>query len=169
MTRVRRLPIVAFLILVTISSQSWAIQSYREWKNNRIQSAQTRVVNLRKLIEARKSSKREVAQGKDPNLSYGNSTTEARSGVDSQIEKMNFELKQEIYNLELARDLTVSDYFAGYLTKVNDKKAAFSEVAGKLSPNEVAELMNAYANSVFGSKSVDIPPSANNMVRDPLK
>jgi hypothetical protein len=54
----------------------------------------------------------------------------------------------------------------GYLTKIHDKKSAFKEVAGKLSPEEVAELMNAYANSVFGAHSSDLPASATNTAKD---
>jgi hypothetical protein len=52
------------------------------------------------------------------------------------------------------------------LTKVPDKKAAFKEVAGKLSPEEVAELMNAYANSVFGAAASDLPASATNTTKE---
>ncbi|HEY1079089.1 MAG TPA: hypothetical protein VGE46_03295, partial [Bdellovibrio sp.] len=72
----------------------------------------------------------------------------------------------EQYALELAKDLSVTDYFVGYLTKIQDKKSAFNEVAGKLSAEEVAELMTAYANSVFGAQAGDLPASATNVGKD---
>ena len=58
---------------------------------------------------------------------------------------------------DMAKDLTVADYFAGYLTKQRDQSLAIKEVSGRLSPDEVAELMTIYANSVFGSHSSAVP------------
>ncbi len=58
---------------------------------------------------------------------------------------------------EMAKDLTVADYFAGYLTKQKDQAQAIKEVSGRLSPDEVAELMTIYANSVFGSRTSNAP------------
>jgi hypothetical protein len=69
----------------------------------------------------------------------------------------------------MAKDLSVTDYFVGYLTKLQDKKAAFNEVAGKLTAEEVAELMAAYANSVFGTHTSDLAPSANDLSSDRLR
>ena len=69
----------------------------------------------------------------------------------------------------MAKDLSVTDYFVGYLTKMQDKKAAFNEVAGKLTAEEVAELMSAYANSVFGAHNPEMPPSASNISADRVR
>lgn len=59
----------------------------------------------------------------------------------------------------MADELTVADYFAGYLTKQRNQAQAIKEVSGRLSPDEVAELMTIYANSVFGSHSSAAPKS----------
>ncbi len=167
----RLLPVVAFIALSSLGNGADAIQSYREWKTGRIQEASVKIFSIKTQLESKKvekNMKRDVAQGKDPNLALSKSATEARI-ADIQIDKMEKLLQQELYSLDLAKDLTVSDYFAGYLTKIQNKKAAFSEVAGKLSPEEVAELMTAYANSVFGAHASDIPASATANGRESLK
>ncbi len=57
----------------------------------------------------------------------------------------------------MAKDLTVADYFAGYLTKQKNQAQAIKEVSGRLSADEVAELMTIYANSVFGTHAPSTP------------
>lgn len=115
------------------------IKSYREWKSERVGEAQVRLEQMRNRLESRKF---------DPNLAKAQPGT--LEGRDPETARLEFQLRQEAAALETAQELTVSDYFAGYLTKMADKRSAFKEAAGKLTPEEVAELMAAYANSVFG-------------------
>ncbi|MEN0058582.1 MAG: hypothetical protein AAGB31_07090 [Bdellovibrio sp.] len=144
------------------------VKSYREWKTDQIQVAQAKISSLKAQIENKKAG-RGLAAGTDPNLAK-KASTEAVSSADMSVEKLERLLREEQYDLELAKDLSVTDYFVGYLTKIQDKKSAFQEVAGKLSPEEVAELMTAYANSVFGAHSADLPVSAtNNTAKDSIK
>lgn len=86
-----------------------------------------------------------------------------------ESQRLEIQVRNEQNALETARELTVSDYFAGYLIGLRDKNTAFKEVAGRLSPEEVAELMAAYANSVFGTQTGTLPASANNLGRDAVK
>lgn len=151
----------------TSSNSSHQIKSYREWKHELVVDAQSKVTGLKSQIEARKQA-RSVNIGIDPNLARSKGL-EAFATRDASVEKLEKELRTELYDLDVANDLTVTDYFVGYLTKVQNKKAAFKEVAGKLSPEEVAELMTAYANSVFGANAADLPPSAANITKDPVK
>lgn len=111
-------------------------KSFREWKNERIQASKSRVDSLKSKVESLKSAAK----------------TEAGLGKELQIDKLVSQLDQAQFSLDLAQELSVTDYFVGYLTKMDDRKAAISSVAGKLTPEEVAELMNAYANSFFGSQ-----------------
>lgn len=160
-------PFLVFWALTAYAGHSGAeVKSYREWKTEKVLRAQQRVTLVKTQMEGHRPSRMTAvaARGMDPNLKRRN-TTEAASTSDLSVEKLERQLKDEQYGLDLAKDLTVTDYFVGYLTKVQNKKAAFSEVAGKLSPEEIAELMNAYANSVFGSSSADLPASASNMDR----
>lgn len=162
------LPLIAFWTVNVFAMKAGAeVKSYREWKVERVQLAQVKVVTVKAQIEAKKGV-RHAAAGVDPNLAHS-SALEAGTGQDISIEKLERQLRMEQYDLELAKDLSVTDYFVGYLTKVQDKKSAFSEVAGKLSPEEVAELMTAYANSVFGAQAADLPVSATNVGKEPLK
>jgi hypothetical protein len=142
-------------------------KSYREWKSEMVSTAQMKVTYLKTQIDSKKLNRR--AAGSDPNLARSKNSLEAVASQDYSVEKMEKQLREEQYDLEVAKDLSVTDYFAGYLTKVPDKKAAFKDVAGKLSPEEVAELMNAYANSVFGAHASDLPASATNTTKEPVR
>lgn len=123
------------------------VMSFKEWKDNHIQTSSKKV----RVIKSQLGHKKTVRQisGQDPNLAM-KSKMEAASTADNSVEKLEEELNNEIYNLEMAHDLSVTDYFVGYLTKVPNRKAAFNEVAAKLTPSEVSELMGAYANSIIG-------------------
>jgi hypothetical protein len=135
------------------------IKSYREWKSEKVQDALGRVIVTKTQIQ--------VAKSKDPNLARRKTMTEARLTVD--VLPLEEQLKEDQTILDMAKDLSVTDYFVGYLTKVQDKKAAFNEVAGKLTADEVAELMSAYANSVFGTHTPEMPPSADNISADRVR
>ena len=190
----KHLPLVAFLMMTTLSVESHAlssspravqgrqatvsmaninnalkVKSYREWKSEKISVAQVKITSIKAQIDARKQT-RSIAQGTDPNLVRTARTgVEAVAGRDLSIERLERQLQEEQYDLEVAKDLSVTDYFVGYLTKIQDKKSAFKEVAGKLSPEEVAELMTAYANSVFGAHASDLPVSATNTTKEPVR
>ena len=148
------------------ASAAAKVKSYREWKHELVVDAQSKVAQVKAKIDAKKSS-RTINPGSDPNL-VRPMTLEA-TVREIPIEKLEKEMREEQYDLDVANDLSVTDYFVGYLTKVPNKKAAFKEVAGKLSPDEVAELMTAYANSVFGAHAADLPTSASNLTKDPVK
>lgn len=168
MSLLKWLPLVAFWFAATLATNAGAqVKSYREWKTEKVTLAEGRVSSMKAQL-AMKKSLRTMAHGADPNLANKGSL-EAVALQDRSVEKLERQLRAEIYDLEVARDLSVTDYFVGYLTKVQDKKSAFNEVAGKLSPEEVAELMTAYANSVFGAHSSDLPVSATNVGKDVVK
>ncbi|WP_415063510.1 hypothetical protein [Bdellovibrio sp.] len=162
------LPLIAFWSMTAFTLKAGAeVKSYREWKTEKVQVAQNKISSIKAQIDVKRSL-RLMAQGMDPNLAQRNSL-EAVSSGDMSVEKLERQLRQDTYELEVAKDLSVTDYFVGYLTKVQDKKSAFNEVAGKLSPEEVAELMTAYANSVFGAHASDLPVSATNVGKDSVK
>lgn len=163
-----RSAIVSAVAVQAPVAQAPKFKSYREWKSDMVSTAQVKVTYLKTQIDTKKLNRR-AASGTDPNLARGRGGLEAIASQDISIDKMEKQLREEQYELDVAKDLSVTDYFAGYLTKVPDKKAAFKEVAGKLSPEEVAELMNAYANSVFGAHASDLPASATNTTKEPVR
>lgn len=138
-------------------------KSYREWKQDKVSEAQSRLEQLKARLQQEKL---------DPNLSKLNSPTPEGSytnSKDGELVRIENLMRAEQGKLETAKELTVSDYFAGYLAKLSDRPSAFKDVAGRLSPEEVAELMAAYANSVFGSQSGNMGPQAGRGASDPLK
>jgi hypothetical protein len=138
------------LSINNVSARNSRIKSYREWKHDLVMESQSKISLYRIQIDALKPHSPQV--GRNPSV--------------DKLEKNHHE---EAYALDIAKELTVTDYFVGYLTKVQNKKAAFQEVAGKLTPDEVAELITAYANSVLVTQSVDFPPSAANFSKDTVK
>lgn len=64
-------------------------------------------------------------------------------------------LRQLEFNLEIAKGLTIHDYFALYLK--NKSKAQVASVIEKLSPDELSELLVAYRKSLYGAP--EAPPA----------
>ena len=119
------------------------IKSYREWKSTMISEAESRL----------KATKDSIL-----------SKTRAQLGetANSDLKTMHNKYDKESLQLSLAYDLTISDYFVGYLTKQKELDKAIKEVSSRLTDEEVAELMSAYANNFFSSKASETkqPPSA---------
>ncbi len=137
-----------------------AYKSYREWKQDKVSEAQNRLDSIKSRIH----------QGKqDPNLSKSGHSNPEGSYTNIEATRLERQMISEQNKLETARELTVSDYFAGYLAKLADRPSAFKDVAGRLSAEEVAELMSAYANSVFGSQSGAMGTARSDSGLDPLK
>ncbi|MBY0553005.1 hypothetical protein K2P97_00655 [bacterium] len=134
---------------------STGVQSFREWKSAKVQDAQLRVKFLKQKIKPEAST----AMGtQDPNLAMKSVTSEA--GLSREL---NDQLEREILNLSLTQDLTMSDYFVGYLTKQASLDLAIRDLSTRLTPEEVAELMSAYAQNFFQTKpsTVKVAPRAD--------
>lgn len=125
------------------------LRSYREWKTDKIQEAILKVATTKTQIEVRRLSQ------------SIHSKTEAVATADMSTTQMENQLKADLTALEVAKDLTVTDYFVGYMSKIPDKVESIKEIAAKMKSDEVAELMLAYASSIFGSTATDIPKNAN--------
>jgi hypothetical protein len=101
-------------------------KSYREWKNTMVGAAELRIQKIKQTLELQRQAS--LAQGRlnlDPNLKN--------------------KLSKEQLQATIASELTINDYFIGYLNKQPNVQQAIDGVAGKLSSAEVAELMSAYA------------------------
>ena len=139
--------ILSFVMLALLGApgpvwaQPSAVKGFKEWKRAKVVQAQYRLRESQQTLQqARKTGLQGAAR---PSLQL---TDQVRS---NEME------------LELAQDLTVSDYFVGYLTKLPQKNA-YREAAKRLSDEEVADLMTAYASSVFGAQKQQFPASASN-------
>ncbi len=130
------------------ASEKASLKSYRQWKNDKIQEAMAKVTFSKSLIEVRK-----IAQ-------TSKSKMEAVTMKDLNTTQIESQIKADLMALEMAKDLTVSDYFAGYLSKLPHRSDAVKEIAQKMTSEEVAELMMAYSNSLFGSSPAGLPVQA---------
>lgn len=120
-----------------VTASSYQVKSYREWKTGMISDAESRVKTLKDSIQKKRGA-------------ASSSGTEA--GLSVQLLDFQNRLEREELTLSWAQDLTISDYFVGYLVRQKSLSAAIKEVSGRLSAEEVAELMTAYANNFFSSK-----------------
>lgn len=158
---VKKTAVLMFAFCMGFSGVSSAqVLTFKEWKDTHLQTSTKKVNRLRAQINLAKTPKR-IHSSQDPNLKL-RTGGEAASTADATVERLSSELNNELENLEMAHDLTVTDYFVGYLTKVPNRQTAFDEVAAKLTPQEVSELMGAYANSIVGKTlNSDIAPPAS--------
>lgn len=108
----------------TPTALATSVKSYREWKTSMVDAAELRVQKIKNSLE----QQRQVSGANlDPNLKN--------------------QLSKEQLQATLASELTINDYFVGYLNKQTNLNQAIKGVAGKLNDEEVAELMSAYAYS----------------------
>lgn len=121
-----------FLILLVFScnyafSQGASVKTFKDWKSEKIQLVSSKI----NAIKSRLESERLKKQKNEPAaLSY--------------YEKM---LSQEQWNIDIAKELTVTDYIALYLNQIQSK-SKFQDAAASLTAAEVAELMEAYTQSL---------------------
>lgn len=123
--------ILFFTVITVALSQSpvWALDSaaikgFREWKSEKIQLAMNQAVSLRNVILRTKSA-----------------------GPSKNLQALERQLVQLNWNLEVSKDLSVTDYFVLYLSQ-QPQKDRFKMAAGKLTTAEIADLMQAYAQSL---------------------
>lgn len=147
-------PPAARTVAVPTTSTVTPVKSYREWKNEKVQAAIKKVTITKAQIEYRKLNKQYLYT--DPQISKTR---------DSELERYETMLKSDMYALDAAQELGVADYFAGYLTIQDNKSDAYKLAAGKMTPEEVNQLIKAYADSMFtthstGSTGTKVGPTA---------
>ena len=123
------------------------VKSFREWKNEKVQLAIKKVTITKAQIEYRKLNKQFLQK------------SEPVAVKDPEADRLEGLLKNDMYSLEVAQELSVTDYFAIYLTKQENKPDAYKEAAAKMTPDEVSQLIKAYADSMFSTNS-PTPPAA---------
>jgi hypothetical protein len=124
-----------------------AVLSFKEWKGQKIQLAQT---EYKSLEEEYLNKKRETPQ-------------------DPKLKALYSELKHSKESLGELSDLSVTDYFIAYLSQFKAKKAVFQTALSKLASDEISELMTAYANSLLKTSGEGIPAAAENQKIEPSK
>ena len=128
------------------TTTSQATLSYKEWKQKKVTEIENRIQTLREKLSDKTLRKVGSASG-DPNLKLPQHEVEA--GLQSQLQQ---QLEREMLILSMSQDLTISDYFVGYLTKQTSLDVAIREVSARMTPDEVADLMVAFAEHFFQSR-----------------
>lgn len=118
-----------------------SIKSFHDWKNEKIQAVSSQM--LQTQIETKKLKA-------DPNTK------------PAQLVANKKQLDQLNWNMQVAQELSVTDYCVLYLSQQTQAKR-FEIAASKLSTDEVAELMRAYAESLdSGPSNASEPVAVNN-------
>lgn len=99
-------------------------KSYKEWKTQMVENAKQRLEKSKLNFELRKKVGQDK-KNKDPNLSQ--------------------QIAKEQLQLFMSTELSITDYFVGYLNKQTNLEEAIKSTSGKLTADEVAELMSAFA------------------------
>lgn len=105
--------------------------SFRDWKNEKIQHATSKVDQETRRLEQLKAQR-------------------SKSAINAvEIVRAEQSLAQEQWNLEAAQDLTVTDYAVLYLSgcPVGTK---FTEAASKMTSDEMGQLIEAYVRTSGG-------------------
>lgn len=125
---------IVALILTCQSGMGEALQTraFRDWKSEKIKQIQLHISSGKGHLELLKQKK----------------------GPETTVQYYEKQLAQEQWNLEVAQDLSVTDYVVLYLAQ-QPSKNKFQEAAGQLSAIEVAQVLEAYAQSL-GAKA---PPA----------
>ena len=97
-------------------------KSYKEWKSQMVDQAQARLDRIKATLEQQR--------------------TTAGSKVDPNLKN---QLAREQLQVTISGELSITDYFVGYLNKQTDVAEAIKNTSGKLSAEDVAELMTAFA------------------------
>jgi hypothetical protein len=119
--------LIMMFFSVATSFASTSIKGYREWKVDKVQVALGQTASTRTLLQKAKAE-----------------------GQKTNVDSLERQLTQLQWNLDVAKDLSVTDYFVLYLSQLSQSDR-FQQAAQKLSSSEVAELMEAYANTLGSS------------------
>lgn len=140
-------PVTLVITKPLLAPSAPIVRSFKEWKNDKVQIAIKKVTITKAQIEYKKL-----------NRQFLQKTGDTTTVKDSDFDKLEAQLKNDLYSLEVAQELGVMDYFAIYLTKQENKVDAYKEAAQKMTPDEVNQLIKAYADSMFSSSGSGVGP-----------
>lgn len=131
---------IGFILMISFTlkaAEAPPILSFKEWKAEKINTAVQQTVNMRNLILKTKAS-----------------------GLSKNLPPLEKQLTQLNWNLDVAQDLSITDYFVLYLSQ-QAQKDRFKIAASKLSTAEIADLMQEYAQSLANTPNPNIESTAS--------
>ena len=152
-----------FVASLVQAQQVTSVKSFKDWKTEMIEEAKARLEKSKAALE---NHKKNLAAKKE--LLAANSAGKPEAVSDTQTERWNNQIQSDESYLTLTQFFTVTDYFVGYLIKQKDSQTTFKDAAAKLSADEVAELLTAYANHINESNTVKAKPKTGKSASDQL-
>ena len=134
-----------FILAMVIVQQSSALAgvatalSFEDWKRCKIQTAKEDIQHLKQNLDQ--------YQKIDPKSSLIPSTKK--------------ELSQSEFNLEVAQNLSVTDYLVLYLSNQHNP-TRFKEAAAKLSSEDTAKIIEAYLQSLQAQRQEEVVQTKRN-------
>lgn len=148
---------ISLLLLVLIGLQTQvqagtlalesAVLSFQEWKSQKVMLAQGQY----KTLEEKYLSKKK------------------QFPHDPTLKSLYTDLRHEKESVDELNELTVTDYFIGYLSQYKSKKSVFQAAISKLGAEEISELMSAYANSLLKTSGEGLSTAADNQKNESSK
>jgi hypothetical protein len=133
---------VAQVALPVPRTTTLEVKSFKEWKSEKTERVSERLNVLKEQLKTtRQQAKEDLARS------------------------LLKDVAQEEWNLEVAKDLSVAQYFELYLSRHPSEKR-FQEAASKMSVIEVAELMEAYAKAIGVDRAE--PPASQGISKTAL-
>lgn len=122
-------------VLLTVKAQA-DVLTFKDWKSNQVIAAKKQL-SRSKVDKVPSSRIRGVVRVSNM----------ARDELRSIAVKKS-ESKQSKLRMLAARELTIQDYFEIYLNNEPDREKAIQEVAGKLTTEEMTQLLLSYGQAL---------------------
>ncbi|MGE0764259.1 MAG: hypothetical protein AB7N80_13335 [Bdellovibrionales bacterium] len=147
-----KLSLVVLMVAVASASAQNAAPaeplSFKSWKEQRQVEAQNQVARIGNRIVLLKAGKVKPEEIMAEFTHFADSeegpklTSRAQKLTSSDLlVRLEREQSRSQKNLEFAKDLGLQEYFLGYLNQFQENQAALTQVAGRLSKDEVVELL----------------------------
>lgn len=137
--------VIAFWIQLALSctpamAKAMAPQSFSAWKTEKIVLRRNRVARLKnQMVRGRQQANKA-------------SSKPQKAQLLESLDRTKIELRSAIEDLKLAQELSFDHYVAVYLMKYRKNPEFMKELAGKLKPEEVLNLLN-YIQKTSGRQS----------------
>lgn len=149
-----------------LSDETASVFGFQEWKSTRIGEAEAALAR----IEAELQQGREKAPALErptpglksaltPQMPRQKNSAETQRAIRPQA--VDPRLRQARLNIEIARELSVNDYYILYLSQIKEK-SSLVEAAKKMAPEEIAELVlslqSLQKTAAVPTDAVDVAP-----------
>lgn len=123
------------IINQSTTTQSMGVKNFRDWKAEKILIITNKMSSIKSKMDTEKNKKKLLT------------INQLSLSEQKNIDFLERQLSQEQWNLEIAQELSVTDYLALYIAQ-NPGKNKFQEAAANLGSSDVAELIESYVKNM---------------------